>query len=56
MVEPDDPHFILNHKNNLGHTPLYIASKNGNLGIVKLLIESKANHMIQSKVTNFKEK
>jgi len=49
ILEPDDPFFILNHKNNNGHTPLYIAAKNGNLDVIKLLIEFKANYLIESK-------
>lgn len=38
-----DPNHILNRKNNLGLSPLYIASRNGNLGVVKYLCERKCD-------------
>jgi len=47
ILEPNDPQHLLNKTNNQGWTPLYIAAKYGNLEVVKLLIEKKANYQIK---------
>ena len=48
MYNKESPKFILNTKNFFGQTPLYVAAKNGNLNIVKLLIEEGCNPFIKS--------
>jgi Ankyrin repeat. len=50
MLQTDDPTHIINKTDSLGHTPLYTASKNGNLDVVILLIENKANPFLYSTV------
>jgi len=50
MWAPDDAEHLLNSCNSQGQTPMYIAAKNGNLDVIKLLIENKANYQIKSKV------
>lgn len=50
MLEPSDPAHLINRKNNFGHTPLYIAAKNGNVGVVKLLLDHKVNYNLTSQV------
>jgi len=50
ILEPNDAMHFLNRKNNQGWTPLYIAAKNGNIEVVKLLIENKADYTIKCKV------
>lgn len=50
MLEPSDPSHLLNHKNHFGQTPMYIAAKNGNLDVIKLLLSYKANYNIESDV------
>ena len=42
LTSSDSDH-ILNRKNNLGLSPLYIASRNGNLDVVKYLIEQNCD-------------
>lgn len=51
MLETTDPFHILNRKNSFGHTPMYIAAKNGNLDVVRLLVEKKANCDLASRVS-----
>jgi len=50
MLEPIDPSHLLNRKNSFGHTPMYIAAKNGNLEVLKLLVSNKANHNLSSTI------
>ena len=52
ILEPNDPEHLLNKTNNQGWTPLYIAAKYGNLEVVKLLIEKKANYKIKCRVNS----
>ena len=52
MLETIDPSHLLNKKNSFGHTPMYIAAKNGNLEVIKLLVSKKANHTLTSTVYN----
>lgn len=50
MWAPDAAEHLLNSCNTQGQTAMYIAAKNGNLEVIKLLIESRANCQIKSKV------
>jgi len=50
MIEPNDPQHLLNKTNSQGWSPLYIAAKYGNLNVVKLLIENKANYKLKCRV------
>jgi len=50
MIEPNDPQHLLNKTNSQGWSPLYIAAKYGNLNVVKLLIENKANSQLKCRV------
>ena len=52
MLEPADPEHLVNKKNNQGQTPLYIAAKNGNMQIVKIIIDNKADYLLKSKVNS----
>lgn len=38
-----DPLHLINKKNTHGQSPLYIASKNGNLEVLKFLLDNEAN-------------
>jgi len=53
MIEKSDPDHIVNKCDSEGHTPLYIAAQNGNLEVVKFLIENGAEFFIESKVILF---
>lgn len=56
MLSTEDPLHFINSLNTKGQSALYIAAKNGNAEVVKLLIENNVNHLIKSKViiwTNF---
>lgn len=46
---------VLNKPNKIGLTPLYIASQNGNLGMVKYLLENKVDLGKKSKVSEREE-
>lgn len=46
---PEDAEHIINSYNSQGQTPIHIAAKNGNLEVVRLLVESRANHQLKSK-------
>jgi len=52
ILSSEDPDHLINTKDTNGHTPLYIAAKNGNLEVVKLLIESNANPLITSQISS----
>lgn len=52
--EPEDPEHLINKHNKMGCNALYLAAKNGNLTIVKFLIETGANPHILSKVRLFR--
>jgi len=43
FYDEDSPQRLVNRPNHRGYTPLYIACKNGNIELLKLLIEFKAN-------------
>lgn len=43
MWKRDDPMHLINIKNIFGQTSLYVACKNGNLNIVKLLLDEGCN-------------
>lgn len=45
---------LINRPNRLGKTPLYIATQDGNLAMVKYLISKKANPLIVSRVSELK--
>lgn len=49
MRERSDPEHIINRKNKLGYNALYLASKYGNLEVVKFLAQQQAiyNHPMQ---------
>ncbi len=50
MIEKSDPEHLLNQHNLDGYAPLHLAAQNGNLEIVKVLIEAGANHLVEAKV------
>eukprot|EP01016_Furgasonia_blochmanni_P044494 TRINITY_DN6180_c0_g1_i3.p2 TRINITY_DN6180_c0_g1~~TRINITY_DN6180_c0_g1_i3.p2 ORF type:complete len:235 (-),score=21.17 TRINITY_DN6180_c0_g1_i3:36-740(-) len=50
MRATTDPDHVLNKKNSRGCTPLYLAAKNGNINVVKLLIERQADPLIYSEL------
>ncbi|CAD8079342.1 unnamed protein product [Paramecium sonneborni] len=53
---PTDPKHILNSFNKFGQNSLYISCKNGNLDVIKFLLDQQANPFIKSKVyDNFYE-
>ncbi|CAD8055940.1 unnamed protein product [Paramecium primaurelia] len=53
---PTDPKHILNSFNKFGQNSLYISCKNGNLAVIKFLLDQQANPSIKSKVyDNFYE-
>ena len=50
MYQKTNPEHIINKLLWNGQTPLYVASKHGNVDCVKLLIKEGANPFIKSKV------
>ncbi len=50
MMEVDDPLHLINRKSGKGMTPLYLAAKHGNLNVVKLLMERRADYLLENKV------
>ncbi|CAK76421.1 unnamed protein product (macronuclear) [Paramecium tetraurelia] len=53
---PTDPKHILNSFNKFGQNSLYISCKNGNIAVIKFLLDQQANPFIKSKVyENFYE-
>jgi len=50
MIEKSDPEHLLNQHNLDGYAPLHIAAQNGNLEVIKVLIEAGANHLVEAKV------
>lgn len=44
------PLSLVNKRNRCGLTPLYVSSMNGNIGVVKLLLDCGADHLITSNV------
>ncbi|CAD8175082.1 unnamed protein product [Paramecium octaurelia] len=53
---PTDPKHILNSFNKFGQNSLYISCKNGNIEVIKFLLDQQANPFIKSKVyENFYE-
>jgi len=51
LYELGNPCSLINSPNSMGTTPLYIATQNGNLAMIKYLISKKANPLINSKVS-----
>lgn len=49
----DDPSHILNKKNQFGFSPLYLASKNGNILAVEFLLKHHADALQTCSVTIF---
>jgi ankyrin repeat protein len=50
LRDKKSPENILNAKDSYGHTILYVGCRNGNLQLVKLLIEMGADNNVQSNV------
>lgn len=50
ILERHDPDHLLNKKNRFKQNALYLACKNGNLNIVKFLIQQSANPHVESSV------
>ncbi len=55
LYDLGDANSVVNSPNRVGHTPLYIASQNGNLKTIKYLIGKQANPMTKSKVSESEE-
>lgn len=51
LYDASDVNSLTNAPNRTGHTPLYIATQNGNLEMVKYLISKRANPLQKSKVS-----
>lgn len=49
------PHALINKRNSNGQTPLYVACKNGNLEVVKLLLGENADYLLTSLVDSEEE-
>lgn len=50
MIDKTDPEHLLNQHDLEGYAPLHLAAINGNLEIAKILIQSGADHLVESKV------
>lgn len=50
MYSKENKYHILNCKNSLKQTPLYVASKHGHLDVIKFLLEKGANPHLKSKI------
>ena len=55
LSKNNHPFALINKRNRDGHTPLYIACKNGNLEVVLLLLKEKVDYLITSKLDNEEE-
>lgn len=49
------PFNLINKRDKEGHTPLYVASKNGNADVVALLLSKGADHALLSQIGNDEE-
>ncbi|CAD8128018.1 unnamed protein product [Paramecium sonneborni] len=50
LTNPQDPNHIINSLNQYGQNALYIASKNGNVEVVKFLLSLECNTHIKSRI------
>ena len=50
----NDSNHLLNKTNIFGQNPLYLACKNGNMEVVRFLINNKADPFIKSEVAKYK--
>lgn len=50
MVDRHDATHVLNKHNKFGQNPLYLASKFGNLNVIKFLLEQQADPHLRSNV------
>ena len=48
MHHKKSPENIINKKNEYGHTPLYVASSNGKVNAIKMLLDMGADIKIKS--------
>jgi len=56
MIDKTDPEHLLNQHDLEGYAPLHLAAINGNLEIAKILIQSGADHLVESKANKGKVK
>ncbi|CAD8070446.1 unnamed protein product [Paramecium primaurelia] len=50
LTNPQDPNHIINSLNQYGQNALYIASKNGNVKVIKFLLSLECNTHIRSRI------
>ena len=50
FYDRSSPHHLINKKNRMNQTPLYLACRNGNLSVVKFLLSQQADPHILSEV------
>ncbi|CAK69266.1 unnamed protein product (macronuclear) [Paramecium tetraurelia] len=50
LTNPQDPNHIINQLNQYGQNALYIASKNGNVEVIKFLLSLECNPHIRSRI------
>ncbi|CAD8079816.1 unnamed protein product [Paramecium primaurelia] len=50
LTNPQDPNHIINSLNQYGQNALYIASKNGNIQVIKFLLSLECNIHIKSRI------